>query len=121
MAYTTPNYDFTDWLYNRYVEARRKNDFLKAFVFLDVLNQFVIWTDQPKYRQQKRYAKELIKAIGKAVKNSTAHRLLLRGEEGQREFEQKMAAYEKELNEIGYDQETIRELVIDKRWNYGND
>lgn len=121
MAYEN-NHDFTDWLYNRYVVALRKNDYTRMIVFSDVLNQYVIKVlSQRKFSKQKRHAKELLKTIEKAHKNETIHKLLLTGDEGKQEFEKAMADYEAMLREMDFSEETITELVIEKRFNYGND
>lgn len=120
MAYLQ-NYDFTDWLYNRYVEAIRNNDTSKAVVYTEVLNQFIRWTfNHPRYSQQKRHARLLIKEIYRAIKNGTSHKLVVTGEEGKQEFQQKMAEYEQELRDAGFPEDSIIELVVEKRLNYGN-
>lgn len=40
MAFENSN-EFTDWLYNRFVEASRKDNIVKAFIFLDVLRVYI--------------------------------------------------------------------------------
>lgn len=121
MAYENNNV-FTDWLYNRYVESLRKKDIIKQFIFFDVINQFVNKAlTQRRFSQQRRYANNLIKAIQKAHKNGTSHKLQLSGEEWQREFEKAIADYERNLRELDFDEEQIRELIIEKKCNYGND
>lgn len=121
MAYRNNN-DFTDWLYNAYVVAIRRNDTKRALVFLDVLNQYVFRVlAKRKSGKRKRHAKELLKTVQKAAKNGTTHKLVLTGEEGLREFEAAMAKYEKALREMGLGEETITELVNEKKMEYGND
>lgn len=121
MAYENNN-DFTDWLYNRYVEALRKNDTIRVLVFLDALNQYFIKAlTQRRFSKQKRYTGNLLKSIEKAHKNGTANKLTLIGEEWQQEFQKAIADYEKSLREMDFDEETIRELIIEKKCNYGND
>jgi hypothetical protein len=120
MAYENNN-EFTDWLYNRYVEAMRKNDIMRQFVFYDVLNEYINKTlNQHKFRGLKRYANNLLKTIQKAHKNGTAKKLELSGDEWQLEFQKAMADYEKNLREMDFDENTIREMIIEKKMNYGN-
>lgn len=121
MAYQNNN-DFTDWLYNRYIEAMRKNDTVRQFVFYDVLNQFICTAlNQRRFSGLKRYANNLLKTIQKAHKNGTAHKLPLSGEEWKQEFHKAIADYEKSLHEMGFGEETIKELIIEKKYNYGKD
>jgi ubiquinone biosynthesis protein Coq4 len=121
MAYENNN-DFADWLYNRYVEALRKNDTIRALVFLDVMNQYFIKAlTQRRFSKQKRYTGNLLKSIEKAHKNGTANKLTLLGEEWQREFEKAIADYERNLRAMDFNEEHIRELIIEKKYNYGNE
>lgn len=121
MAYENNN-EFTDWLYNRYVEAMRKGDLMKAFTFSETLREYIARAlYQRKFSKQRQHAKELDKMINKALQNSTTHKLLLTGDEGQKEFENTIAEYEKKLREWNFSEEYIREMVIERRFNYGND
>lgn len=121
MTYQNNN-DFADWLYNRYVEALRKSDTLRAIVFYDVLNQYISKALTLRgLNAQKRYTRKLLKTIEKAHKNGTPHKLQLLGAEWQSEFQKAIADYEKNLREMGVDEETITELIIEKKCNYGND
>ncbi len=121
MAYENNN-DFTDWIYNRYVEALRKEDYVRMLVFLDVLNQYIFKAlAQRKFSKLRRHAKELVKDIDKAHRNGNPRKLLLTGDEGQKEFEKTIADYEQSLRDMNCSEEMITELVIEKRFNYGND
>lgn len=112
---------FTDWLYNRYVEASRKNDSVQTSIYLDLLDRCVNTMTQRKFSRLRRYARERIKTITVAMKNGKLNKLLFTGDEGQQEFETAMADYEKRLREMYFSEESIREMVIQKRMNYGND
>ncbi|ALR29280.1 hypothetical protein ATE47_01470 [Chryseobacterium sp. IHB B 17019] len=116
------NNEFAEWLYNRYVEALRKSDAMRAMSFYDVLNQYILKAlADRRLSKQKCYADKLLKTIQKAHKNGTANKLQLLGEEWQREFEKAMADYENMLREMDLGEETITALLIEKRYNYGND
>jgi vancomycin permeability regulator SanA len=112
---------FTDWLYNRYVEAVRKNDYRQMSIYLDLLNRCVSMMTQRKFSRLRRLARERIKAITIAYKSGKLKKLLLAGEEGVTEFETAMADYEKKLRKMYFPEERIKEMLIEKRMNYGND
>lgn len=113
--------DFTDWLYNRYIESLRKEDFARMLVFLDVMNQYFIKAlTQRRFSKQKRYMAKLLKTIEKAHKSGTTKKLQLVGVEWQQEFERAIKEYETALTELNFSKERIKELVIEKRCNYGN-
>lgn len=121
MAYENNN-EFSEWLYNRYVETWRKGDITKAFVFSDILRVYIeIALKQRKFSKQKRRANELYKTIYKALQNKTTNKLLLTGQEGTLEFEKTIADYEAMLREMNCPEETMKDLIIEKRFNYGND
>jgi len=121
MAYDNNN-DFTDWLYNSYVRALRKEDYVRMLVFSDVLNQYISKAlSQRKFSNLRRHAKELVKTIDKANRNGNPRKLLLTGEEGEQEFKKTIADYEQSLREMNLSEETITELIIEKRFNYGID
>ena len=119
MAYENHN-EFTDWLYNRFVEAYRKNNSVKAFIFLDVLTEYIGKVlHARKFARQRRHAKELLKSLHTSFKDGSTAKLLLTGSEGKQEFEKAIADYERMLTQIGYGEETIKELIIEKKMNYG--
>lgn len=104
------------------MEAWRKQDITKAFVFSDVLRAYIDKAlSQRKFSKQKRHANELNKTIYKALQNSSTHKLLFTGQEGVDEFNAEIAKYEQRLREAGCSEEYIREMVIEKKFNYGND
>lgn len=69
---------------------------------------------------QRQSAKNRLKDIMSAMKAGKLDKLTYSGVEGQREFEEVIAAYEKELKDFGFSEETINELIILKKENYGN-
>ncbi|RLJ75167.1 hypothetical protein [Pedobacter alluvionis] len=112
---------FTDWIYNRYVESIRNEDFTRMTLFFDVLSKYINTSlTQRRQSKQRRYADRLLKAIHKAHKSGTAKKLQLAGAEWQQEFEKAIAEYETMLTDMNLSKETIQEMVIEKRFNYGN-
>lgn len=111
----------TDWLYNRFVEASRKGKYEQTDIYLELLNKCVNTMTQRKFGTLRRFARERLKTIYNALKNGTVKKLLLTGDEGTKEFERTISDYEKSLREMNFSEEAIKELVIEKRFNYGND
>ncbi|OPC69935.1 hypothetical protein BAZ12_08925 [Elizabethkingia miricola] len=112
-------YKFADWLYNRFVEKYRKADINEAFIYLEVLRQYEQFAQEVrKLSDQRRHIKELYRDINKALKNGTAHKLFLTGEEGTAEFKREMKAYEDFLREAGFSEESITQYVSDRKMNY---
>lgn len=121
MSYDTNN-DFSNWIYNRYVESLRKKDLRATMIFLDVLEKFISsgLTDR-KFSRHRRHANGLLKTIYKAIKTGKSDKLELTGKEWTQEFERKISEYEKQLIEMNLSEETIQQLVTEKKMNYGND
>lgn len=112
-------YKFADWLYNRFVENYKKSDISKAFIYLEVLSQYQLFTQEVrKLSDQRRHIKELYRNIHQALKNGTADQLLLTGEEGTAEFTREMKAYEDFLRGQEVSEEPITEHVINRKMNY---
>lgn len=115
------NKDFLDWLYNRYVEAYKKNQLSRTTAFFDVLNRYMMTVlSQRKFSKEKRHAKELLQTIQKSLQQGRTHQLLFTGKEGREEFEKAIANYERSLRESDLTEEIIRELLIQKKMNNGN-
>lgn len=121
MKNNTNHNDFADWLYNRYVESIRNEDFVSLTVFFDVLNKYkdTVLTLRG-LSKQKRHADKLLKIIHKAHKHRTTKKIQLTGAEWKQEFERAITEYETMLTEMNLSKETIKEMVIEKRCNYGN-
>lgn len=116
---TLAKYKFADWLYNRFVENYKNHNIVEAFIFLDILSRYQMFAmEVRKLSDQRRHIKELYRNINKALKNGTAHKLLLTGEEGAAEFKKEMKAYEDRLREQGFSESYITECVSDKAMNY---
>lgn len=117
---TLAKYKFADWLYNRFVENYKNQNVVEAFIFLDILSRYQLFAQEiSKLSDQRRHIKELHRTITKALKEGTAHRLLLAGEEGTAEFNREMKEFEDYLRKIGLSEEYITEAVSDKKMNYG--
>ncbi|AZA99146.1 hypothetical protein EG359_05805 [Chryseobacterium joostei] len=116
---TLAKYKFADWLYNRFVENYKNQNVVEAFIFLDILSRYQLFAQEiRKLSDQRRHIKELHRTITKALKEGTAHRLRLAGEEGTAEFNKVMAEYEAQLREIGLSESYITDRVSDKKMNY---
>lgn len=89
---TLAKYKFADWLYNRFVEKYKNQNVVEAFIFLDILSRYQLFAQEiRKLSDQRRHIKELHRTITKALKEGTAHRLHLAGEEGTAEFNRAMS------------------------------
>ncbi|SOD17769.1 hypothetical protein [Pedobacter xixiisoli] len=113
--------EFTEYLYNRYVDAVRNDKYTAEQIYDDLLRRCVYNLPSRKYSRIRRYARELVKKITLAKKNGISGKLLFVGEEGKREFEEVIEQYRQSLIEQGLPEETIDRWVIDKKKYYGND
>ncbi|WP_312336243.1 hypothetical protein [Sphingobacterium sp.] len=112
-------YKFADYLYNRFVENYKNQNVVEAFIFLDILSRYQMFAmEVRKLSDQRRHIKELYRDINKALKNGTAHKLFLTGEEGTAEFNREMKAYGDSLREQGFSESYITQCVSDKAMNY---
>lgn len=112
-------YKFADYLYNRFVENYKNQNVVEAFIFLDILSRYQMFAmEVRKMSDQRRHIKELYRDINKALKNGTAHKLFLTGEEGTAEFNREMKAYGDSLREQGFSESYITQCVSDKAMNY---
>lgn len=112
-------YKFADWLYNRFVENYKNKNIAEAFIFLTVLSEYKFFAqDIRKLSDQRRHIKELHAKITKALKEETAQKLFLTGEEGTAEFNREMKAYENFLRKEGFSEQAITEYVSDRKMNY---
>lgn len=112
-------YKFADYLCNRFVENYKNQNIVEAFIFLDILSRYQMFAmEVRKMSDQRRHIKELYRDINKALKNGTAHKLFLTGEEGTAEFNREMKAYGDSLREQGFSESYITQCVSDKAMNY---
>ncbi|WP_343657967.1 hypothetical protein [Chryseobacterium sp.] len=117
--YILAKYKFADYLYNRFVENYKNQNIVEAFIFLDILSRYQMFAmEVRKMSDQRRHIKELYRDINKALKNGTAHKLFLTGEEGTAEFNREMKAYGDSLREQGFSESYITQCVSDKAMNY---
>ncbi|WP_412468798.1 hypothetical protein [Pedobacter sp. KLB.chiD] len=111
-----------DWLYNRFVEAVRNDDYRKIFIYEDVLHQINnLLPSGRKYTAMKKRAKAHLKEILKASKGGALKKLHYTGAEFTADFNRIIEAYEKELHNTDFDEETINYLLNIKKETYGND
>ncbi|HCD9236064.1 TPA: hypothetical protein NEG48_003084 [Elizabethkingia anophelis] len=119
MAYESLN-EFTEWCYNKYVEYTRKNDFIRSSIYEDVLKNHLQWNLKGRRLVTQRHlAKFLVKNIYKAHIEGKTDKLTYTGEKGKKEFEDEMTKYEELLRKENFPDDSIRELVIMKREQYG--
>lgn len=112
-------YKYADWLYNQFVKEFRESNIPDALIYKDALQQYMFFAQSiRKMSDQRRHIKELYNKITKALKEGTARKLLLTGDEGIAEFNREMAEYETQLRKIGLSEEYITERVSDKKMNY---
>lgn len=120
MAYETLN-DFTDWCFNRFVEHNREGKYTVAGIYHDMLKKHFEWNLKGRrLTTQRQRAKNRLHDIMNAMKAGKLDKLTYTGEEGKKEFNDVIAAYEKQLRDFGYPEETINELIILKKENYGH-
>lgn len=113
---------FSDWLYNRFVEAVRKDEISKSFIYQDILQQTEnLLPNGRKYSALKRRSKAHLKDISKAFKNGSLKKLHYTGAEFVADFNRAIEEYEKELRNTDFDEDTINYLLSIKKETYGND
>ncbi len=111
-----------DWIYNRFVEAVRKNDFIQSSIYQDILNKTInLLPSGRKYSAIKRRAKEHQKEITIAYKSGKPQKLQYTGTEFVADFNRVIAEYEIELRNMDFDEDTIQYLLSEKKLSYGND
>jgi hypothetical protein len=116
------NFEFTQYLYNEFVENHRKYG-KEARVYWGVLDNYIeLGLSKKSQTEEKQYAQKLRNIIGEAVSEFNTHLLILRGDEGEKEYKENMEKYIQRLWAIGHDEQSIIELIIKKlKLNYGND
>ncbi|REC61796.1 hypothetical protein DRF65_13740 [Chryseobacterium pennae] len=116
---TPIKYKFTDWLYNRFVENFKKKKIIEAFIFMDVLSNYQLFVQEnKKLSDQRRHTRELYARIIKALKDHTADRLLLTGDERLQEIERELQTYEDDLRKIGCSEEYINQCSNERKTTY---
>jgi hypothetical protein len=116
------NFEFTLYLYNEFVRKHRSIG-KEARVYWHILDMYIQLGLSKKSRSDERkYAQKLTAIIREAVGEWNTHLLILKGEEGEKEYQQKMKSFIERLYKIGHDEKSVIEQVIKKlKLNYGND
>lgn len=116
------NFEFILYLYNQFVSKHRSIG-KEARVYWHILDMYVeLGLSKNSQSAEKKYAQKLIAIIREAVMNWNTHLLILKGEEGEKEYQENMKSYIERLYRLGHDEQSVMELVIKKlKLNYGND
>lgn len=116
------NFEFVQYLYNEFVENHRKHG-KEARVYWGILDSYIkLGLSKKSQTAEKQYAQKLYNIIGEAVRDWNTHLLILKGEEGDKEYKENMKSYIDRLYRLGHDEQSIIELIIKKlQLNYGSD
>jgi len=116
------NFEFILYLYNEFVRQHRSIG-KEARVYWEVLDMYIkLGLSKKSQTAEKKYAQKLIAIIREAVMDWNTHLLILKGEEGEKEYQENMKSYIDRLYSLGHDEQGVMELVIKKlKLNYGND
>lgn len=123
MARNDPNnFEFILYLYNELVSKHRSIG-KEARVYWHILDMYVeLGLSEKSQTAKKKYAQKLIAIIREVVMNWNTHLLILKGEEGEKEYQENMKSYIERLYRLGHDEQSVIELIIKKlKLNYGND
>lgn len=116
------NFEFILYLYNQFV-GKDRHVGKEARVYWDVLDMYIKLGLSKKSRTAERqYAQKLSCIIGEAVMNWNTHLLILKGEAGEKEYQENMESYIERLYRLGHDEQSVMESIIIKlKLNYGID
>ncbi|KFF04488.1 hypothetical protein B0A68_12525 [Flavobacterium reichenbachii] len=116
------NFEFILYLYNQFVGKHRSIG-KEARVYWHILDMYVeLGLSKKSQTAEKKYAQKLIAIIREAVMNWNTHLLILKGEEGEKEYQENMKSYIERLYRLGHDEQSVIESIIKKlKLNYGND
>lgn len=116
------NFEFSVYLYNEFVENHRKIG-KEARVYWGILDKYIkLGLSKKSQSKEKQYAQKLISIIREAVKDWNTHLLILKGEEGEKEYKENMESYIERLYKLGHDEKSVIDSIIKKlKLNYGND
>lgn len=123
MAKQNPNnFEFLLYLYNEFVSKHRSIG-KEARVYWHILDMYIkLGLSKKSQRAEKQYAQKLIAIIREAVIDWNTHLLILKGEEGEKEYQENMKSYINCLYKLGHDEQSVMESIIKKlKLNYGND
>jgi hypothetical protein len=116
------DFEFILYLYNEFVREHRRVG-KEARVYWHILDMYIeLGLAKKSQTAEKKYAQKLIAIIREAVMNWNTHLLILKGEEGEKEYQENMKSYIDRLYRLGHDEQSVMEFVIKKlKLNYGND
>lgn len=116
------DFEFLLYLYNEFVSEHRRVG-KEARVYWHILDMYIkLGLSKNSQRAEKQYAQKLIAIIREAVMDWNTHLLILKGEEGEKEYKENMESYINRLCKLGHDEQSVMELIIKKlKLNYGND
>ena len=116
------NFEFILYLYNQFVSKHRSIG-KEARVYWHILDMYVeLGLSKKSQTAEKKYAQKLIAIIREAVINWNTHLLILKGEEGEKEYQENMKSYIERLYRLRHDEQSVIESIIKKlKLNYGND
>ena len=123
MAKKYPNhFEFTLYLYNEFVSKHRSTG-KEARMYWHILDKYIeLGLSKKSQTAEKKYAQKLVAIIREAVGEWHTHLLILKGEEGENEYQENMKSYIERLYRLGHDEQSVIELIIKKlKLNYGND
>lgn len=114
---------FANFLYNEFLKCeRRDNQYLSLYFWNTLENYAKIGLRGKVFTEQRQYVFKLYFIIREAVAGWNTHLLILRGNEGKKDFYDRMEKYENRLRAIVHDEQAIIQMLDYKiRLNYGND
>lgn len=116
------NFEFILYLYNEFVSKHRSIG-KEARVYWHILDMYIeLGLTKKSQTAEKKYAQKLVAIIREAVGEWNTHLLILKGEEGEKEYQENMKSYIQRLCRLGHDEKSVMESIIKKlKLNYGND
>jgi hypothetical protein len=115
--------EFADWLFNQFVKAERRDKQDWSLNYWNVLNQYAeVGLSNKEQYEETIYVFKLDIIITEAMAGWNTHLLILRGEETEQDYKERMEKYEERLRTIGHDETTIKQMLDYKiKLNYGTD
>ena len=123
MAKIYPNhFEFILYLYNQFVSKHRSTG-KEARLYWYILDMYAeLGLSKKSQTAEKKYAQKLTAIIREAVGDWNTDLLILKGEEGEKEYQENMKSYIERLYRLGHDEQSVIESIIKKlKLNYGND
>ncbi|MDL2145105.1 hypothetical protein QQY79_21475 [Flavobacterium tructae] len=116
------NFEFILYLYNQFVSKHRITG-KEARMYWHILDKYIeVGLSKKSQTAEKKYAQKLTAIIREAVGEWNTHLLILKGEEGEKEYQENMKSYIERLYRLGHNEQSVIESIIKKlKLNYGND